>query len=157
MSCFVGEELLVQKKVDKYGIESTFTWGGCVTQPFYVDEDIIYACGEHEIPWNGACLVDSLRLFAKTGMLIVDESSCEDYNNGTWTSPSNSREACESDVVSPFNGQGCYELNPNKYLGMFGNHLWSPKTEEECNQTAFGVWKTKNTWVQARNTTKSWR
>lgn len=40
---------------------------------------------------------------------------------------------------------------------MLGNHLWSSKSEEECNATGIGEYKSLNTWLPAKKVANSWR
>ena len=86
------------KDTDQFDIESVRTWGGCITQPKYVDDDIVSVCQEYEIPWNGVCLVDVTRVFKDYGVVIADVDTCEIYG-GTWMYPANDQSTCESEKV----------------------------------------------------------
>lgn len=92
-----GEEELFVKSVDQNDIESVLTWGGCVFPPEYKDSDIVYYCGEYQIPWNGVCLVDVLRLLA-SGTVVADEQTCNNYG-GSWVYPSEDQASCELSMV----------------------------------------------------------
>ena len=48
-------------------------------------------------------------------------------------------------------------MNPNKFIGMYGNHRFSFKSEEECNKTQFGEWKPFKSWESGIHIQPTWR